>query len=123
MQPTPDPALQDLVKRALDEGKFDLIQLWFDSSVLDRYRGDPDSRILRSNSAGRVKAPGGWMVNFGISGDDAFIHMPIRTFLGVAEGHRDHWLAKLVAPPASTNFLRMTLTPGACIDDGPSRDW
>jgi hypothetical protein len=107
----------------MESGKFDLMQVWFESSVLDRYRGDPDCRILRSDSAGRLRGPGGWLINFGISPDDGFIHMPIGTALGISESHRSHWLSHLAGLPVGANFLRMTMTPGACIGDGETRDW
>jgi len=123
MQATGSPTFQQLVKRALDNGKYDLIPIWFKSQVLDRYRGDLDSRILRTESAGRLRAPGGWMINFGISPDDAYIHIPVSAALGIPENHRDHWMEHLVCLPAGENYLRMTLTPGACIDDGRSREW
>ncbi|MPZ16022.1 MAG: hypothetical protein GEU73_16645 [Chloroflexi bacterium] len=123
MQTAREPAFQDLVRRAVETGKFDVVQVWFESVVLDRYRGDPDSRIQRTNSAGRLRGPGGWMINFGISADDALIHIPIAASFGIPDGHRDHWLSHLVSLPVGTNFLRMTINPSACIDDGPSREW
>ncbi len=123
MQPQRDPVLQDLLRRVLDNGKVDQVQVWFDSAVLDRYRGDPDSRILRTNSAGRLRGPGGFMLNFGISPDDALIHMPIAAVLGVPESQRAHWVEHVAGLPIGGNFLRMTMNPGACIEDGPTRDW
>jgi hypothetical protein len=122
-QPQRDPVLQDLARRVLESGKFDLVQIWFESAVLDRYRDDPDTRILRTDSAGRLRGPGGWMVNFGISPDDALIHMPVATAIGIPESQRAHWLEHVVGLPAGDNFLRMAMTPGACIDDGQTRDW
>lgn len=118
-----DSAVRDLVQRAVETEKLDLLQVWFSSAVLDRYRGDPDCRILRTDSAGRLRGSGGWIINFGISPDDALIHVPARTLLGIPEGHRDHWLSHLGALPVGVNFLRMTVNPAACIDDGLSRDW
>lgn len=123
MQATHEPTLQQLVSRVMESGKFDQIQVWFESTVLDRYRGDPDCRILRSDSAGRLRGPGGWIINFGISPDDAVIHMPIGTALGISESHRAHWMAHLVGLPVGANFLKMTMTPGACIGDGETRAW
>jgi hypothetical protein len=123
MEQTQEPALQELMRRAMETGKVDLVQVWFQSAVLDRYRADPDCRILRSDTAGRLRGPGGWMINFGISPDDALIHMPIATAMIVPEGHRAHWLAHLVGLPVGVNFLRMTLNPNACIGDGDSRPW
>lgn len=115
--------LAELVARALETQRLELVQLWFDSSVLDRYRGDPDCRILRSNTAGRLRGPGGWLVNFGIAPGDQVIHFTAGSLAGMPEGHRPHWLAHLVGLPVGENFLRMTTNPNACIDDGPTRDW
>jgi len=115
--------LKELVRRTVEQSKFELIQVWFDSSVLNKYREDPDTRIMRSDSAGRLLGPGRWMVNFGISPDDAYIHMPIATVLNVPERDRDHWLSHVAGLPVGANFIKMTLNPNACIGDGDSRDW
>ena len=116
-----EPVLQDLVRRVLETGKLDLAPIWFESSVLDRYRDDPDARLMRTDSAGRLRAPGGWMINFGISPDDVYIHMPIATAMIIPEGHREHWLSHAVGLPVGANFLRMNLSPNACIGDGETR--
>jgi hypothetical protein len=63
------------------------------------------------------------MVNFGVSPDDAYVHMSVATALGISERERDHWLSHLVSLPVGHNFLRMTLNPNACIGDGDSREW
>src|SRR5207247_4472510 len=120
MDPTKSRALIDLTARALENGKPELIQLWFESSVLDRYREDPDSKILRSNSAGRLRGSGGWLVNFGIAPDDRFIHLSAGSLAIIPDSQRAHWLEHLVALPVGENFLRMTANPGACIEDGES---
>ncbi|MEA2638868.1 MAG: hypothetical protein QOF51_262 [Chloroflexota bacterium] len=123
MEITKEPAYKDLVGRAIESGKFELLQIWFESNVLDRYREDPDSRIMRTDSAGRLRGPGNWMVNFGISSDDAFIHMSAVSTQAIPEGHRQHWLDHLVAPQMGATFVRIVLNPNACIGDGPTRDW
>src|SRR5579872_717316 len=107
----------------MESGKFDQLQVWFTSAVLDRYRGDPDCRILRTDSAGRLRGPGGWMVNFGISPDDALIHMSAISTMGIPEGHRSHWLEHLTAPSMGATFIRIVLNPNACIGDGSTREW
>lgn len=123
MEPTKSHALMDLTARALEAGKPDLIQVWFERSVLDRYREEPDSKILRSDSAGRLRGSGGWLVNFGIAPGDEFIHLSLGSLATIPEGHRAHWLEHLVALPVGENFLRMTVNPAACIEDGDSRPW
>jgi len=123
MEPNRSAALIDLTARAVESGKLELIQLWFESSVLDRYREDPDSKILRSDSAGRLRGSAGWLVNFGIAPDDRVIHLSAGSLAIIPESQRGHWLAHLVGPPVGENFLRMTVNPGACIEDGESRPW
>jgi len=123
MSPDQNAALADLLRRALESNKLDLVQVWFSSSVLDRYRSDPDSRIVRSDSAGRLRGPGGWVINFGISPDDELIHIPVSAAVGIPESQRDHWLSHVVGLPVGINFLRMVSLAAACIDDGPSRPW
>ena len=123
MEPARSAALIDLTTRALASGKLDLIQLWFESSVLDRYREDPDSKILRSNSAGRLRGSGGWLVNFGIAPGDGLIHLSVGSLSIIPDSHRAYWLEHLVALPVGENFLRMSVNPGACIEDGESRPW
>ena len=115
--------LQDLVGRFLANGKFDSIQIWFDAAVLDRYRADPDAKIVRSDSAGRLKGSGSWMVNFGIAPDDSVIHLAISSLLALPESHQKHWLSHLVHLPVGENFLIMSMHPASCIDDGESRVW
>jgi hypothetical protein len=117
------PELQELVRRAVENSKFDLVQVWFDSAVLNKYREDPDARLMRSDMAGRLLGPGRWLVNFGISPDDAYIHMPIATVVNIPEREREHWLSHVVGLPVGANFIKMTLNPNACIGDGDSREW
>jgi hypothetical protein len=123
MDPERSRELQELVRRALASDKLELAQVWFRSSVLDRYREDPDSRIMRTDSAGRLRGPGAWMINFGISPDDQLIHVPIGTLVGIPESQREHWIEHVVGLPTGASFLRMAVNPAACIDDGPSRAW
>lgn len=123
MEPAKSRAFIDLTARALEVGKPDFIQLWFESSVLDRYRDDPDCKILRSDSAGRLRGSGGWVINFGIAPADDLIHLALASLAIIPEGQRTHWLEHLVALPVGENFLRMTVNPSACIDDGESRSW
>src|SRR5687768_17201178 len=72
-KPPGDPQLALLYGRVL-AGDTGLAQVWFYASVLDKYRAQTGVRVLRSNSAGRVRTPGGWNLDFGIAGDDKVIH-------------------------------------------------
>ena len=123
MSPEQNTAIADLLRRAVENNKVDMVQVWFTSNVLDRYREDPDCRIMRSDSAGRLRGPGGWVINFGISPDDQLIHVPVSYALTIPESHRDHWLGHVTGLPVGVNFLRMVSLAAACIDDGPSRPW
>ena len=105
-------------------GDLGTAQLWFDARVLDRYRGQAEFRVIRTNSAGRVRVQGGWSVDFGIVDAAGLIHAPagdIAQRLPPAE-HR-HWASHLLGLPTSRAFLSMRLAPGSCIDDGDTRDW
>ena|SRR5947209_8053883 len=99
-------------------------QLWFDQHVLDRYRGQPGWRVMRTNSVGRVRSADGWSLDFGIAEGEALVHTTagdLSQRLPAAE--RQHWAQHLLTPPVSRNFLTMRLAPGSCVDDGDLRDW
>ena len=105
-------------------GELGLAQIWFDQRVLDRYRAQPGCRVIRTNTAGRVQAPAGWTLDFGIAGDDRVIHASAADLAQrLPASERQHWLGHLVSPPVSRNFLTMRLGAGSCIDDGEVRDW
>jgi hypothetical protein len=105
-------------------GETGLAQIWFRSAVLDKYRGLSGYRVLRTNSAGRIRAAGGWTLDFGIADDDRLIHLSaadIAQRLPPAE--RQHWLNHILVPPVSGTFLVMRAGAGHCMDDGDTRDW
>jgi hypothetical protein len=118
-----EPHVRALYARVL-AGDVGAAQLWFDQAVLDRYRGQPGWRVLRTNSAGRLKSPDGWSLDFGVADNDRLIHASANAVsqrLTAAE--RPHWIEHLVSPAASRNFVSMQLGGAACIDDGELRDW
>ena len=118
-----DTLLATLCSKML-AGDFAAAQLWFDQQVLDRYRAQEGARIIRTNSAGRVRSSGGWSLDFGIAGDDQLIHASVADVAQrVPPGEQKHWTAFLVALPTSKNFLIARLGGMACIDDGDVRDW
>ncbi|HLY65689.1 MAG TPA: hypothetical protein VKU60_09150 [Chloroflexota bacterium] len=104
-------------------GDFGRLQLWFDEHVLDMYRTQPAFRVLRTNTAGRVRSAS-WSLDFGIADEDRLIHASLMDLSQrLPEADRDHWAQHIHSPPASRNFLLMRLGGGACIDDGEIRDW
>jgi hypothetical protein len=99
------------------------LQMWFEPQVLDKYRAQSGVRVIRTNSAGRVRTPT-WNLDFGITDDNRLIHATVSDLSQrLPEGERDHWAQHLFAPPASRNFLLMRFAGGGCIDDGEIRDW
>ncbi len=118
-----DPQSVALYMRVLG-GDANAAHVWFDPTVLDRYRGLSGWRVMRTNSVGRVRSPEGVTFDFGIAPDDRLLHASLADLtqrLPAAE--RQHWAQHVVALPASRNFLSMRLVPGSCIDDGELRDW
>jgi hypothetical protein len=118
-----DPQSVALALRALG-GDLGLLHLWFDQSVLDRYRGQPGWRVMRTNTVGRVRSPEGWSLDFGIGDADSLVHTSASELSQrLPAPERQHWAQHVVTPPASRNFLTMRLAPGSCIDDGDLREW
>jgi hypothetical protein len=105
-------------------GDFSVAQVWFDQRVLDRYRAQSGSRVIRTNSAGRVRSAAGWNLDFGIAAEDRLIHASIADLAQrLPPAERQHWVQHLVAPPTSGTFLAMRLGAASCLDDGEVRDW
>ncbi len=122
-QPRTD-ALRTAVFLRILGGDLAATPVWFGQDVLDRYRGQPGCRVMRTNSAGRVKAAAGWSLDFGIADGDRLIHAPVGDVSQrVPAGERAHWAQHAVTPPASQIFLTMRMGGGSCIDDGELRDW
>jgi hypothetical protein len=111
-------------RRALANADPALVQLWFDSAVVQRYRERGDFQLIRTDTAGRVRKQGGWSLDVGIA-DDGSVHASWQTLAyGLPEEERAHWAAHAVAAAGvSANFLRMQLSPGSCFDDGELRTW
>lgn len=118
-----DETQQALVVRRALNGDLGRLQMWFTPQVLDVYRTRPGTRVIRTNTAGRVRAAS-WSLDFGIAGDDRLIHVTVDDLRQrLPEGERNHWAEHVHSPPASHNFLMMRFGGGACIDDGEIRDW
>lgn len=105
-------------------GDSGVAQLWFDQTVLDQYRQQKGSRIYRTNSAGRLKSPAGWTLDFGIADEDRIIHVSASDLAQrLPQAERKHWVDHLLTLPTSRNFLTMRLGAHSCVDDGDLRDW
>ena len=112
-----------LYRRVLG-GDFGAAQVWFDQRVLDRYREQSGFRVIRTDTAGRLRAPAGWTLDFGIADGDRLIHAAAADLTQrVPAGEHPHWIAHIVTPAVSPTFLTMRLGAASCIDDGDLRDW
>lgn len=119
--PDADPALASFVRLLLQRGDPGLTQVWFALSVLDQYRA-AGFELVRTDTIGRVKKPGGWSLDFGIADAAGLLHLPVRDLLDqLPEAERAHWCGHIAAPPVSANYLRVRLHPGSCFDDGDTR--
>jgi hypothetical protein len=118
------PGALSLAARRILDGNGGLVQLWFAATVLDKYRPQSAYKIQRTNTVGRLRGPQ-WMIDFGIAGpDDSLIHVSFAdASTRIPSGEREHWAAHAAPLPASTNYLMMQLTRGACVDDGDLRAW
>jgi len=118
-----NPQAAVLYRRVL-AGDTGLAQIWFGSQVLDRYRNQAGVRVIRTNSAGRIRVQGGWTLDFGIADEDHIVHVSAADLAQrVPAADRQHWLNHLITPPVSGTFLVMRLGAGHCMDDGDVRDW
>ena len=105
-------------------GDLGAAHLWFDQHVLDKYRGQPGWRVIRTNTVGRVQSPVGWSLDFGIAEGEQLIHATLNDLTQrLPASERQHWAEHVLTPPVSRNFVTMRLAPGSCIDDGDLRNW
>lgn len=120
-----DPHVQEMQRRMLQKGDLLLVQVWFRSAVLDKYRGSSNFQVVRTDTIGRVSRPRVWTVDYGIAGDgDELIHASLKDLLEkLPESEREHWAAHMATLPLSEMFVHTRMTPASCIDDGPLRAW
>lgn len=112
-----------LLHRKVLGGDLGAAQLWFDQRVLDRYRAQTGFKVIRSDSAGRVRAAA-WTIDFGIADKDRIIHVSAGDLAQrLPKEERSHWIDHALTLPVSRTFLTMRLGAGSCIDDGEIRDW
>jgi hypothetical protein len=111
------------LRRALAADDATAVQLHFEVNVLQRYRESGGFSIIRTNTVGRVKKEGGWVIDFGIAPDETSVHVAFSEVARLPEDERAHWASCALAGPSSRMFLQMRLAPGACYDDGEVRSW
>ncbi len=118
---------QVLLRRALASGDGLGLPLRFSAEVVARYRAIEGTQVIRTRTVGRIARRGQWSLDMGIVDDapgGAEVHVTLGDLIQrLPERERDHWIAHLVAEPASENFLQMKMAANACIDDGETVDW
>ena len=118
-----DDTQRALVSLKALNGDTGRLQMWFEPAVLDKYLGQTGVRVIRTNTAGRVRSSG-WSLDFGIGDGDRLIHASVSDLSQrLPEAERDHWAQHAASLPVSHNFLLMRFAGGGCIDDGEVRDW
>lgn len=118
-----DPQRAALYGRVLG-GDLGAAHVWFDQHVLDRYRDQPGTRVMRTNTVGRLRSADGWSLDFGIAADDSLIHATAADLSQrLPPPDRQHWARYVITPEVSRTFITMRLAPGSCIDDGDLRDF
>jgi hypothetical protein len=115
--------LRIVLRRGLLGEELANVPVHFEAADLDRYRTGPGFSMIRTNTVGRVKKEGGWVLDLGISPDETLVHAFAGDLLRLPADEREHWASFAVALPSSRMFLQMRLAPGACHDDGEPRRW
>jgi hypothetical protein len=111
------------LRRAFEQQDPKLLQVHFDTEVLDRYRGAAGFSVIRTNTVGRVRKEGGWSLDFGISPDEKAIHASWGDLASLPVEELAHWAASALPRASSRVFISMRLSPGACFEDGELRPW
>jgi hypothetical protein len=115
--------LRVLLRRLLAGEELANVPLHFEAAVLERYRGAPGFSMIRTNTVGRIKKEGGWVLDVGIAPGEEAVHAFAGDLLRLPSEEREHWASFAVTLPSSRMFLQMRLAPGACHDDGEPRAW
>jgi hypothetical protein len=111
------------LRRAFAQQDPELLQVHFDTDVLDRYRGAAGFSVIRTDTVGRVRKEGGWSLDFGISPNEQAIHASWGDLSSLPETELEHWVASALPGESSRVFISMRLSPGACFNDGEVRPW
>ena len=119
---------QTLLRRMLASGDGSLLPLRFRAEVASKYRAIEGAQVIRTRTVGRVALRGLWSLDMGIVDGEGASGVEVHLTFGdlverLPERERDHWVAHLIAGPASENFLQMKMAASACIDDGETVAW
>ena len=119
-----ESAWRKTVERALGDDAPGALPILFHAEVLTPYAQRDGCKILRTDNVGRLIRPGHPVLDFGITENDAKIHIrydDLQTLIPPRD--HPHWLDHLATPPISATLLKMHQNPNACQDDGPLREW
>lgn len=119
-----ESAWRKTVEKALGYDRPGALPILFHAQVLILYAQRDGCKILRTDNVGRLIRPGQPVLDFGITENDAKIHIrydDLQTL--VPPRDHPHWLDHLATPSVSATLLKMHQTPNACQDDGPLREW
>ncbi|HLT58539.1 MAG: hypothetical protein LOD91_04415 [Limnochordales bacterium] len=116
----------DLVVRYVEEALISkdpgALPLCFDMAVLEKYRA-AGYALYRTQNAGRVQAPAGWRLDFGIVDEAGIIHAAAADVLQLPRAERRHFAAHVRTGPLNGRYLKMRLGLGACVDEGDIQAW
>ncbi|OUM97049.1 MAG: hypothetical protein BAA04_06570 [Firmicutes bacterium ZCTH02-B6] len=110
------------VERALVDKNPGALPICFDIAVLEKYR-EAGYTLFRTKSAGRVQAPEGWRLDFGIVDDAGVIHASAADVCKLPRAERQHFAAHVRTPPLNARFLKLHMGLGACVDEGDVEHW
>ncbi|MSQ14911.1 MAG: hypothetical protein EXR50_03505 [Dehalococcoidia bacterium] len=119
-----DPYMDIVYHKMLQGGDADLVQIWFDRAVLDKYKGASDISVIRTDTIGRISRSRIWSLDFGIAPEETLIHASLSDLVQkLPDGEKEHWAGHVSAPSVSLNFIRTRVAPASCTDDGELRGW
>jgi hypothetical protein len=119
---TTDPFKVLLYGRVLRDEDASLAPVFLSVDVLQKYRDASGYSVLRTDTIGRLVQEKSWSIDFGIADREKTIHVTLEDLMHrLPEGEREHWVAHILTPPLSENFVKAKLAPMSCIDDGDLR--
>src|SRR5574341_2628620 len=113
-----------LYGRILKEGNALLAPVFLRVEVLQKYHETAAYSVVRTDTIGRLRRPGAWMIDFGIAEDEQTIDVTLDDLMHrLPEAERAHWIEHIVTPALSGNFVKAKLSPITCIEDGELRQF
>lgn len=123
VRPVDNIFIRTLYQRAIVGGRPGSLPLWVAPEVLERYVGQAGVQMVRTDSAGRLKVPGLFALEFGIPPGGGPLQVSVESMQRLPQEHLKHFLDHLVAPQMNVRFCQMQLQPGSCFDDGEIRPY